>query len=313
MIPDRWRAIFFTLLACAMSTTVVAISRIVSETTPISTVLFFQYFISMMVLLPCMFQQGRRSLYLSKVKMIFIRSISGFLNYALIFFAVQKTPLVNVVLLNNASPIFLPLIILVWKKVQISRKLWIGIIVGFFGIAIILRPTNFLINLGSLLALCSAICISISMISQRRLVKSESIYTISFYYFLISSIISFPFMLERWVPLDQKTMILLGSIGLLFVAGQYFLLKAFKHEKPTYLGSFSYSSIVYSVLLEWLIWKQFPGWVSLAGIVVVCTGGLITIHQGARKGILAWRGKKIEENKNPTSTFNAPEEDRSSN
>lgn len=313
MIPNRWRAVFYVLLACGLFTTVIAISRVVSETIPVSTILFFQYFISMILLLPWMLQQGGKSLYLSKIGVIVIRSVAGYLNYAFIFFAVKHIPLVNVVLLNNAAPIFIPLIIWMWKKVRISRKLWMGIMVGFVGIAIILRPTNSFINIGSLFALGSAVCVSISMITQRRLVKSESVYTISFYYFLISSIISLPFMLERWEPIDQTTMLLLGVTGVLFVSGQYFFLSAFKYEKPTYLGSFSYSAIVYGLLIEWLVWKQFPGWVSLMGIVIVCAGGLITIRQGGRRGLSSRKPEEVEEKKGKVPPLTAPEEDQSSN
>lgn len=310
---SRFKAISYILIACALFTTVIALSRVVSATISVPTILFFQYFISMLVMLPWMIQRGGKNLYLSKIGVIVLRSLAGYLNYAFIFFAVQKIPLVNVILLNNTAPLFIPLIILMWKKVRISRRLWIGIIVGFVGIAVTLRPNHDFINIGSLFALGSAICVSISMIAQRRLVKSESVYTISFYYFLIGSIISLPFMLDRFTPPDPLTMVLLGTMGILFVAGQFFYLNAFKHEKPSYLSSFTYSAIVYGVLIEWFAWKQFPGWVSMMGIIIVCSGGLITIRQGRRKGISARTPKVVEEKKPEPPEIIPQEEDQSSN
>lgn len=281
---SKIKAALLTLGGCFCFTLVIALSRVASVTISITTILFFQYFISMIALLPWILQQGGQGLYLNKFGVILVRSVFGFLNYAFVFFAVQRIPLVNVVLLNNSSPLFIPLIIWIWKKVKISKQLWLGIIVGFLGIALILRPNAEFLNIGAFFAIASAICVSISMIAQRRLVKKASVYTISFYYFLISTLISLPFMLENWEPIDQPTIIVLVGIGVLFVIGQILVLNALRFEKPSYLSSFNYAAIVYGALIEWYLWREAPGWITIVGILIVFFGGLITLHYGYRKG-----------------------------
>ncbi|NGX27014.1 MAG: Riboflavin transporter [Chlamydiae bacterium] len=279
---DRKKGIIYVLISWVFFTTMIALSRIAIEKTSVPVVLLFQNFISLLVITPWMIRKGKKSLYLSKIRAIIIRTLAGYLCYAFIFLAVQRISLVNTVLLSNSAPLFIPLIIWIWRGVKINKGLWLGILIGFFGIAFILRPTGQLINMGALFGLGAAICISISAIAKRRLVKTEPVLTILFYYFLIGTLLSIPFSYETWKTLDKETLLLLCSIGLLFVCGQFFFSNAFKYEKPSFLSSFNYSAVIYGALLQWIIWGNFPDWCTIMGIVVVCIGGILTITHGKK-------------------------------
>ncbi len=279
-IPYRKKGIVFVLIAWVFFTTAIALSRMASEQSSVPIVLLFQNFIGLLAILPWMIKKGSKSLYISKTGVIILRSLAGYLSYAFIFLAVQRISLINTVLLSNSAPLFIPLIIWLWKGLKISKGLWMGILIGFLGIAFILRPTEEIINVGALFAIGAAICLSISAIAKRRLVKTERIYTILFYYFLISTLLSIPFSIETWKPLGKETLLLLCSIGILFTCGQIFFLNALKYEKPSFLSSFNYSAVIYGALLQWLIWGSFPDWCTIMGIVIVCTGGILTITLG---------------------------------
>ncbi|MDN3507207.1 MAG: DMT family transporter [Simkaniaceae bacterium] len=277
---NRTKGIIFVLISWIFYTSVIALSRTASERTSVPVVLLFQNFIGMLFILPWMIRKGKKSLRLTKIKGIAIRTIAGYLSYAFVFLAVQRISLVNTVLLSNSAPLFIPLIIWLWRGVKINKRLWLGILLGFFGIAFILRPTGDIINVGALYGIGAAICLSISSIAKRRLVKTERVITILFYYFLISTLISIPFSIESWKPIDKETLFLLCSIGALFVCGQAFFSNAYRYEKPSVLSPFNYSSVVYGALIQWLVWGNFPNWCTIMGIVVVCTGGILTIMQG---------------------------------
>lgn len=277
---NRKKGITYVLLAWVFFTTVIALSRSATTQTSVPVVLLFQNFIGLLITLPWMIKNGEKSLYLSKIGVIVIRSLAGYLNYAFMFLAVQRISLVNTVLLSNSAPLFIPLIIWLWRGVKIQKGLWLGIIIGFIGIAFILRPTGEIINLGALFGIGAAICLSVSAIAKRRLVKTEPIPTILFYYFLITTFLSIPFSFETWRYLTKESLILLCIIGILFTIGQILFLKALKYEKPSYLSAFNYSAVVYGAFLQWIIWGNFPDWCTFMGIVVVCTGGILTITHG---------------------------------
>jgi len=276
------KAIIGVLLSAVFFTVTIALSREASARSSVPTVLFFQYLISMIFTLPFMIKGGKKNFKMSKVGAILIRSIAGYLNFAFVFLAIQKTSLVNVVLLNNSAPLFIPLIIWFWKRKKLKWPLWLGMIIGFIGIAIILKPNHEIIKFGGLYGLGSAFCLAISMIAQRRLAKKERIQTVLFYYFLISTIISIPFTIDTWQAINRDTFWLLVLIGCLFAVGQNLFLRACRYEKPSILSSFNYSAVVYGVLIQWFFWNNFPSITDIIGILVVCTGGIVTILYSRR-------------------------------
>lgn len=272
--------IFFTLL--------ITQSRFTSTLTSVPMVLLFQNLVSLVCMLPFMIKNGKKAFISPKFKVMLFRGVAGYSSFAFTFLAVQRTSLVNTVLLSNASPLFIPLIIWVWRKIHIGYKLWLGIIVGFIGIGFILKPDiNLMTNLGAFYAISSAFCFSISMIAMRRLIKTEPVHTILFYHFLIGTVISFPMAIYTWNLPSYEILAQLLSIGFLSVFGQYFILLAFRFDKPSVLSPFNYSSVIYATILQWLIFKTFPDWLTLVGILLVCGGSIMSIIFGenaAKKG-----------------------------
>lgn len=280
-LPPNWKkGVALILSSWIFLVIAIELSRGVSLASSVPIVLLFQNLICFLFMIPWVVKTGRKSLYLAKFGVIVLRSIAGYISFAFVILAVQRTSLVNVVLLSNSAPLFIPLVLWIWKGVRLKKQLWLGILIGFIGIGIILNPTNNVINFGALFALGSAFCSSISMIAQRRLVKTESIPTILFYYFAINVIISIPFAVETWQPLTLPISFFLLIIALSFGIGQLLFLWSFKFEKPSFLSSFSYSAVVYGLILEWILGQHFPSWRHFLGIFIVCLGGIITILQG---------------------------------
>jgi len=276
------KGIACVLIAWIFFTIAIALSRPASESSSVPTVLFFQNLISLIVTIPWLLRKGKKSFYIPKFGLMLVRALAGYLSFAFAFLAIQRTSLVNVVLLNNSAPLFIPLIIWFWKRKKLPRSLWMGILLGFIGIAIILKPNHEIVKLGGFFGLAAGICLAFSMIAQRRLVKTEPIYTILFYYFLISTLLSLPFSIDAWKTLNSETLLQLLGIGLCFATGQHLFFRASRYEKPSFLAPFNYSAVVYGAIIQWLIWSNIPSWSDIIGVIIVCVGGIITIAYNKR-------------------------------
>ena len=57
-MSNRIRAILYVLVACAFTTSTIALSETINTSISIATILFFQYFIGMLLVLPLMLQAG---------------------------------------------------------------------------------------------------------------------------------------------------------------------------------------------------------------------------------------------------------------
>jgi drug/metabolite transporter (DMT)-like permease len=68
------------------------------------------------------------------------------------------------------------------------------------------------------------------------------------------------------------------AIGLFFTLGQWAFVRAFHHAKASEIGFFCYSAVVYSVLLDWILYHQTPDYLAWTGIVLVSLGGIWAIR-----------------------------------
>lgn len=273
----KW-GIFYILLAWLAFTLMATIARIATATVSTYTVIFFQNFISWLAILPWVWKHGISSLKTSRFGLIFVRSVVGTFIFAFLFLAVERISLVDAILLNNSSPIFIPFVVWIWLKTPINHKLWVGIIAGFLGIIFILKPGKQIFDPGALYGLAAAIAASIAMISVRLLSFTEKHHTVLFYYFLIGSLMLLPFTLYVWKPLNRIEWGEMLLIGLLSTFGQWFFIRAFHHAKPTQIGPFCYAAVVYSGLIEWAFWGKVPDLFSWIGVLLVVLGGIWTIR-----------------------------------
>lgn len=280
LIPNRYKGIALVLTAWAFLTVTVALSRHVGEASSVPVILLFQNGLSFLLISPFVLIKGKKGVQLQKYPLFFIRAIAGYLSFALTFLAVQKISLVNAMLLSNSAPLFIPLIIWIWKRVKITPALWAGICIGFVGIGIILKPSAEIMNIGAAYGIGAAIAFSIAMIAQRRLLKVVPLRTVLFYYFFVCTILSIPLAVETWVPLTKELLFFLIGMGLCFATGQLCFLNALRFEKPSFLSAFNYSAVVYGALIQWLYWDLFPGWRTIIGILVVCSGGILVMFKG---------------------------------
>jgi drug/metabolite transporter (DMT)-like permease len=247
--------------------------------TPVLT--FFQFFSGLLFMLPVALKHGRHGLKMQQPRLIFLRAFWGLLNVSALFFALQHIPLVDAVVLQNTVPLFVPLILLFWLKKSVPKRLWIALLLGFVGVIFIIKPSMHTINIGVLAGLASGIFGALSMLSISLLKdRGESTLRISFYMMLINSVLMLPFFmmhLDILPTLQWHHWVLLCSIGLFTLLTQTLTTHAFTYASTPLVSSLSYSVVVFSGLLGWIIWGHVPDWLSLAGIFAVIMGGVLAI------------------------------------
>jgi drug/metabolite transporter (DMT)-like permease len=258
-----------------------------------SAIVFFQNFISLLVFLPWILHHGIGGL---KTKHLFlhgVRGLGGVLSQALMFIAILKMPLMNTVLLSNSAPLFIPLIAWIWLKEKITASTAISLVVGFVGVLLILKPgISLLRNPAALLATAAAACSAIALVTVNRLSSTDPTYRILFYYFLIASVLTAPFLPFGWRWPSQGQWLFLLGIGLCQAASQLFIILAYRHAKPSRIAPFNYSVVVFSGLIGWIVWHEQPDALALIGVLLVSAGGIFTTLTGGpnTRGHVGWIG-----------------------
>lgn len=240
--------------------------------------LFFRNVLGVVLITPWVIKGWPKTLEVKSFKLVLIRSLMGLLNLFFIFLAVEKISLVNTTLLNNSAPFFVPFIVWFWLRVPVNNKLWPAVVLGFIGIALILQPDKRIFNLGALYGLASGVCLAITLVTMRMTSKSEHLLNFLLYFFVIGALVSFPFAIFNWQIDNWLTLIGLLSIGLFSLTGQVLIFHGLKYGKAHQLAPFTYSTVIFSGIYEWLIWgKQFTI-IHLIGMVLIIAAGVWIVY-----------------------------------
>ena len=248
---------------------------------PASVLVLFQNGISLLLLLPWALRHGLTDLKTTRLTLHSVRALSGLLSQALFFIAVKHMSLVDAVLLVNAAPLFIPLVVLVWFGTRIPPVVWGGLVVGFAGVLLILQPSASMFdNPAALIAATAALFSAIALVTVNRLTETDGPDTILFYYFLISTVAAGVVAIMDWsTPRGNEWWLLIG-VGVFMALAQLFIVLAYRFATAAQISPFNYSVVVFSGLIGWWVWGNVPNSIALIGIALVCAGGILAIVFG---------------------------------
>jgi drug/metabolite transporter (DMT)-like permease len=87
--------------------------------------------------------------------------------------------------------------------------------------------------------------------------------------------LALPFGWQTPTLLQLGLMIAIGCLG---GTGHFLLIRAVEHASPMALAPFVYTQLVWSTLLAWIAFREFPDGGSLAGMLVIIVAGLLAVN-----------------------------------
>ncbi|WP_055070410.1 DMT family transporter [Clostridium massiliamazoniense] len=219
--------------------------------------------------------------------MLLLRSILGTLGIWANFYAIDNLILPNATILNQLSPFFVIIFSYLFLKEKIKLIHIISLLTAFIGVIFIVRPTSGLTKtlLASLIGISSAIFAGGAYTCVRYLSTREKSYTIVFMFSFISVLSTIPFMIFDFVLPSILDIIYLLLAGVFASIAQFSLTTAYKYAPAKEISIFSYSQIIFTTLIGFLIWTEIPGFLSIIGYLLVIISSLIIFLYNNKKSI----------------------------
>jgi drug/metabolite transporter (DMT)-like permease len=277
---DLRRGAGLVLIATLLFATMGAGINLVSSELPTTMVVFFRNAFSLMTLMPWVLRTGLASMRSTRWRTHLFRSGTGLAAMYALFFAIGGMPLAEAMLLNYAAPLYIPLIAAVGLDERPPPRMWGPILLGFAGIALILKPGAGLFTPIALVGLASGLLAAIAMVSVRSLARTEPATRVVFYMMVLSTLLSVLPLPFDWVPPTMREWLLLCVIGTLGTGAHIALTRAYALAPAAQIGPFTYTAVLFSGVYGWLFWDEVPDGVSLAGALVVCAAGVWTLRMG---------------------------------
>jgi drug/metabolite transporter (DMT)-like permease len=248
---------------------------------PTAIPIFFRFAVSLILLLPWVIHSSKFRFKVTQPLRYLIRILSALLALFLMFYALKFIPLMNALLLNNTAPLFVPVIVYFLTGAKTSYKTWLGILIGFAGIVLILHPNRQIFSSpASLIALASGIFAAVAIVQMRLVSKTNSVIQMLFYYFLVSTLISGIVAIGQWqTPLPQVWWLLL-DVGVFGALYQIFATLAYVTAPVRLVSPLMFFMVIFGGLSDWVIWGHVPSAMTLIGTGIIVAGSIITIYFG---------------------------------
>ncbi|HKJ21839.1 MAG TPA: DMT family transporter [Gammaproteobacteria bacterium] len=249
---------------------------------PNHTIVFFRNLFGLAAMLPWLARRGVPALGTAYPFLHLARGIAGLVSMYCFFFAIAHMHLADVMVLNYTSPLFLPLLALLWLGEPVTPRLWFALGLGFMGVLLILKPGMSIFSPAALIGLASGLFAAVTIVVIRRMAGDEPSTRIVFYYSAIGTLGSGLALAWGWQAPSPVQLMLLLLTGLCATGGQLFLTHGYTLAAAARIGPFMYTAVIFAAALGWLLWHEVPGGLSLAGAALICIAGILAVrHMGA--------------------------------
>ena len=261
---------------------VATLAKVAGQYTSTGVLLLLQNLICLVFMVPVAVRGGWPLLRTNKIGLHILRAVAGTGCWYALFVALTLIPLANATLLTYSAPLWMPLIAWAVTRQRVARATWIGAAIGFAGVILVLQPQTHSFNTGQVFALIGALTLAVAMMTVRWLGATEPVTRILVYYFLLSTLLTIPIAVIDWQPIPAKAWGWLIALGLSQLFSQVLLVAAYRYAPAEKVGPFIYCVIVFTALIDWIIWDHRPTLVMCIGMALVITGGLIAVRARSR-------------------------------
>ncbi len=220
----------------------------------------------------------------------------------LYYLSVRYIPLMDATLLLNTAALFAPLLAWIFTGKREPPLVLAGLLIGFIGVLIVLRPGPEMFQPMALVALASGwlMAMRIFLVSQ---LGDEPKQRTTFYslavglgvILLLMVSTGFPVAQPSWEemlftpsemvePLFVNTALIAAVVILGVMSLLQPLLTAWSLDYASVgkIGPFRYTAVIIAAVIDWLVWNQLPTWTAISGLLLIGFGGILVVFSSRR-------------------------------
>jgi drug/metabolite transporter (DMT)-like permease len=262
-----------SLMMALMGTAV----RMASTEIPNEMVVFLRNAFGLLALWPWIRRVGLSGLATDQWPGHLLRSLTGLSAMYCFFYAIARLDLAQAVLLNFSAPLYIAPIAWLWLGEAITGRLMLSAVIGFAGVALILRPGTAPFSTDAAIGALSGLLAAIAMVSLRSMAPSEPPVRAVVYFSAIGTVVSAVPLIWAWETPAPFTLLIMGAAGVFATLGQILLTTGYLLAPAAGVAPYTYSTVIFAALIGWILWHEVPGLMSTAGALLVCVAGILAV------------------------------------
>ena len=270
------RAILVMLLAVAIAAFSGGLMKILVETMEPPLVSFFRftgYFFLLFPLAVYRFGWGLLTPYRTDVQVI--RGFVIVMGNTAFMYGVKHLDYANSIAILYVYP-FLMISLSVWiLQESVSRATWLGVLGGFLGVILVLRPDVVKMNFNGLFILFTGLMVAIQMLLSRKLGVATSPIIVTVWGAFIASVISGLFATIFWRFPNPTEILIISGLCVATALSQTLMIIAMSWASADRIAPFTYFEIPAATFIGFVLFGTLPDLLSWSGMLLIILSGVL--------------------------------------
>jgi len=290
---DARRGALLMVAATALFTLMGAFVKLVGDRIHFLEIMFFRSVLAMPVVLLIVLRMGQGvRVRTQRLPQHILRAMTGTMAMSCAFFSLTVLPLAEQTALTFTTPLFVTLLAIPFLGEKVGIHRFGAVLLGFGGILVIALGQGAFqgaiepwVAFGMAIAVLHGFFSAMTTLLVRSLSATESSTTIVLWQSILMTCftgLALPFV---WVTPTLEVFFLLMAVGLVGGVAQVMLTEAYASAQVSSIGAFSYTGILWAVLLGWFFFGDAPGIATFAGAGLIVLAALYIMHREMRRGV----------------------------
>ncbi len=273
------RGILLVIVALALAAFSGAVMKLLGGELSAYQVAWFRFTGMSLMLLPYLIRRyGWRGLNPARPWIQLVRGLTMATATTAFVIGAQSVDYADAIAILYAYPFLLVCIAVLFLGEKANWSVWVGVLAGFIGVLLVMRPEFDRLNTGSLYIFVCAVVISVQLALNRQLSIVAPPLVTAFAGAVCAALALSLLLPGSWQPIPADAW---PYIVLLVLAGgisQTLLVFAFAQASASTLAPFTYTEIVAAVILGYLMFGTLPSLISWGGIILISASGIYVAH-----------------------------------
>jgi drug/metabolite transporter (DMT)-like permease len=197
--------------------------------------------------------------------------------------ALTLIPIAQVVAIEFTMPIWVAILAVTFLGERMGLWKNLAVVLGLFGVAVIVRPFGGEVNAGQLIALASSVGFATSVIMVKALTRTDKVVAILFWMMVIQSVMGLAPALIYW---RDPTLYTWGWVLVIAFCGtysHYCMTRALLHAEATVVVPMDFLRVPIAAAIGWLVYTERVDLFTAMGAAMILAGNLLNLKSAAKK------------------------------
>ncbi|MEM7426507.1 MAG: DMT family transporter [Pseudomonadota bacterium] len=275
------------------------IIKLLSGTFPVHELVFIRGVIAApLIFLYVHYDSGFQTLKVTRPWFHLLRSLAMFGSYISFYLGLAVIPLTTAIALFFTAPLIITALSIPMLGEQVGWRRWLGVMMGFLGVMVIIRPGASGLELAALLPIAAAACYGFAQLLGRRLGATDSASVMSFYsgitFIYCGGLMALffgdgsyadgsggpmDFLFRAWRAPNWLEMAMISTTGVIAAMGFVLLTQAYRVGEANKVAPFEYTVMIWATLLSFFFFGTVPDIYTLLGAGMIAASGIYILYR----------------------------------